>query len=327
MNKKIISFAAIVLIVFNSLLAQQLGNDFHLEIIEDDFIGVYLPVEYIAILEATKNHSLAFQHNKKRPYHDVLIVNKNTIYSNAKWSDGYAIKASEGNLYQFVRVGTNRIIIDNNGYSYRKIGDYPPEAYNTARTFVKNIIFESLLEQNIGVFIHENTVVLPFLNFFTGGGTFAGFLPEKFMEEGSSLILGSRGNTEFYSTIYMFTNGINYSFYFEKDRSGQLSPFSFKEDFPFFQFNLNTDKEILIAASGLGEDVNSELLLYLDGLTHNERRKIINAMFALNGYSFVTDEWRNYFSQFSWYKPIKGISNSRSVLTPRQQRLLDYLNK
>jgi len=313
-----------MVVLFNGVFAQEPGKDFRLEIIEDDFIGVYLPVEYIAILEATKNHSLAFQHNNEGRYHDVLIVNKNIIYSNSEWNDGYAIKASEGNLFQFIRIGSDRVIIDNNGFSYRKIGDYPSEAYNVARALATSIVFESLLERNIGVSILENTILLPFLHFFTSEDVFSVNLTEIFMEKGSSLLLSGRGNRPSFFTIYMLTDGIDYSFYFEKERSG---PFSFKEDFPFFQFNLNTDKEIVIAASGLGENVDSELLLYLDGLTNNERRKIINAMFALNGYFFVTDEWRNYFSQFSWYKPNRGISNDRSILTSRQQRLLDYLNK
>jgi len=50
-------------------------------------------------------------------------------------------------------------------------------------------------------------------------------------------------------------------------------------------------------------------------------------MFALNGYSFVTAEWQNYFRQYTWYKPNSAIKNDRIILNERQQRLLDYLNK
>ena len=82
-------------------------------------------MEYIKALEETRNHSIAMHRNDKRQYHDILIVNKNEIYSNSKFHDGYAIKADEGRTYKFTRNGNNRTITDNKGYSYNRIGDDP----------------------------------------------------------------------------------------------------------------------------------------------------------------------------------------------------------
>jgi len=201
MIKNIMTALIIMVIGLNSLLAQDISRDYYLDIIEDDFIGVYLPMEYITILEETKNHSLAMHHNDDRRYHDVLIVNKNGILSNAKFHDGYAIKTIEGNLYQFNRSGNDRIIIDAKGYSYKRIGDDPSQAYDIVDIFVMEIVFESLLKQNIGVSILENEIIIPFLYFFTGEDTFSVELDDMFREEGSSILLIGRGNRQFYFTL------------------------------------------------------------------------------------------------------------------------------
>jgi len=326
MIKSLIMALTIIVIGLSNLFAQEISRDYYLGIIEDDFTGVYLPVEYITILEETKNHSLAIHHNDDRQYHDILIVNKNNIYSNSKWHDGYAIKADEGNLFQFNRSGNNRIIIDNNGYSYKRIGENSSQAYSLAEIFVIKIVFESLLKQNIGVSLLENRILIPFLYFFTEEDTFSVELDDLHWEKGGSILLSGRGNRQFYFTIFMLTDGIDYIFYEERERE-RRSPFAFKKETPFFQFNLNDDKEILLALAGLNEKVENKLLNYLDGLTNYEKRKIINAMFALNGYYFITEEWQNYFNQYSWYKPNKDIRNDRNILIIRQQRLLDHLNK
>jgi hypothetical protein len=103
----------------------------------------------------------------------------------------------------------------------------------------------------------------------------------------------------------------------EEEKAG---PFSNKSEELLFQYNLADDTEILIGLSGLDENSETGPIQYLD------RRKIINTMFALNGYVFVTEEWQNYFKRYAWYKPNKDIKNDRSILNIRQQRLLDYLN-
>jgi hypothetical protein len=317
----------ILLIVVSNMFSQELSKDFYIDAIGDDFIGVYLPIEYIVILEENKNHSLAIHHNDDNLYHDVLIVSENNIRSNLKWHDGYAIKSNEGNLYKFNRIGSDRMIIDNNGYLYKKIGDDPSQAYSTTQFFVTNIVFESLLGQNIGVTISENGIVIPFLYFFTGEDNFTVELDDIHWEEGSSILLKSRsrGNRQFYFTLFMITDGIEYIFYEEKE--GRRGPFSSKAEAPFFQFKINQDKEILLALSGLNDNLNNELFFCLDALTNYEKRKVINAMFALNGYQFATEEWQNYFNSYSWYKPNKSIRNDRSILNIRQQKLLDYLSK
>jgi hypothetical protein len=313
----------IMFILLGNLFAQEIDRKYYLDNIDDDFIGVYLPVEYIKALKETKNHSIAMHRNNKRQYHDILIVYKNIIRSNSKFHDSYAVEADEGKLYRFTRNGNERTIIDNNGYSYSRISNDPSQANSTTDIYIMKIVFESLLKQGNGVSIINDKIKLPFLYFFTGEDTFTVVLDDLFWEEGGSLLLRGRGNRQFYFTLFMITDGVDYTFYEEKEGRG---PYSYKEDTPFFRYSINGDREILVAAAGLSETVDSELQHYLNGLTEYGKRKIINAMFALNGYSFATKEWQDYFAQYSWYRPRREVRNDRAILNIRQQRLLDYLN-
>jgi hypothetical protein len=135
------------------------------ETINDEFIGVYLPDEYIDSLKKTKNHSLSMHLNDRERYHDVLSVNKNIIYSNLKWHDQGAVYATEVKLFQFTKNGEEVIIIDNNGYTYKKIGNDPNNYYNIVRTFVGNIVFENLVNNGIGVGVINGRIIIPFLFF------------------------------------------------------------------------------------------------------------------------------------------------------------------
>jgi len=68
------------------------------------------------------------------------------------------------------------------------------------------------------------------------------------------------------------------------------------------------------------------MYLYLDALNSNEKRIVINTMFALHGYEFKTDEWENYFQKFLWYKPDSNVQNSTNILDEYQKKLFEYLS-
>ena len=48
----------------------------------------------------------------------------------------------------------------------------------------------------------------------------------------------------------------------------------------------------------------------LAGKSNYELREMINRIYAHNGYIFSKEEWRNYFSQFSWYNPLTSDQNT-----------------
>jgi hypothetical protein len=317
--KNNIFFIFMYFVVLLSLYSQN-KNEFYLESINDDFIGVYLPIEYIDSLEKTKNHSLSLHLNDKSRYHDVLSVNKNIIYSNLKWHDQYAIRATEVNLFQFTKNGKDVIIIDNNGYSYKKTGNDPNSYYSIADTFVGNIVFKNLLDKGIGVGVDKGRIIIPFLYFFTSQDTYNINLDDMFYEKGSNILLYNQNDR---SSIGLFIDGENYLFY-KLSRIGDI----YEKSDLIFSYKLNEDKNIIYALTGIIKSHEFfEDTQYLDILTENDKRIIINTMFALNGYSFTTEQWQIYFNKYSWYKPNNAIRNDPDILNIRQKRLLDYLNQ
>ena len=164
------------------VFSQNVSNDYYLATIGDDFIGVYLPDVYIASLLETKNHSISMHLNDRNNYHDVLAVEKHIIYSNLKWHDQYAIRAIDGNSFRYIKNGIECKIIDNNGFSYTKIGNDPLRYTTAAIAFIANILFNSMLNQNIGVYIAERTIKIPFLYAFLGEDTFQIIIDDLFFE-------------------------------------------------------------------------------------------------------------------------------------------------
>jgi hypothetical protein len=297
------------------------NSEYSVEISSDDFMGVYLPYEYINSLMSTRNHSISI-HSYSSKIRDVLAVTEDMIYSNDKWHDQYAIRAAEGDLFKYFSNREETIIIDNNGYTYRKIGDNPRNYYGIADTFVAETVLSELLSQKIGISISDGIAVIPFLYFFTGEDTFWVNLDDLFFEKGLNLLfVCANEDNQFYMGLLIEDN--DYYFYSLKRNDDRLE----ERAYIIYHYNVAQDRNVTIALSGLSDNIGSDYLKYINGLTDREKRIIINTMFALYGYSFVSEEWQLFFSRYSWYKPDINVRNDPDILNAHQRMLLEDLNQ
>ncbi|MDR0313873.1 MAG: YARHG domain-containing protein [Treponema sp.] len=101
-----------------------------------------------------------------------------------------------------------------------------------------------------------------------------------------------------------------------------MSPFTYAT--MLIRYEWREDLKISIARTGLQDE---RILDYLNKLSAYDKRVTINAMYALYGYEFRTDEWKTYFSKYAWYKPDSRVANSIEILTEYQKRLLEYLSE
>ena len=293
---------------------------YNIETISNDYIGVFLPEEYINSLIKTKNHSLSL--HLKNKTHDVLAVKENAIYSNLKWHDQYAIEATEGELFEFNKKEDETIIIDNNGYLYNKIGSDPNNYYRIAKTFTAEIVLSELIKQRTVKILPNGRVLIPFLYSYTDEDTFSINLDDMFFEKGLNLLLTTDDrDNHFYMGIVI--DGSDYYFYRLKRDSGDV----YERSDIIYCYNLKDDKNILISLSGLDDNNDSLYIEYIDQLTEYEKRIIVNTMFALHGYKFLSEEWQSFFVRYSWYEPNNKIKNDPNTLNIRQRRLLEYLNQ
>jgi hypothetical protein len=156
-----------LLILFNlSILnAREFDLNF-LENIEEKYLGVYLPVNFIETLQNTKNFTVSLMANnygngRNRLYHDILIVDKSKyrIWSNARFHDGYAIPFNEAEYYKFIERDNKILIIDNKGYEYIKISQNIENAYEFVDRFIAEIIFADALK-NKKILLENNYVII-----------------------------------------------------------------------------------------------------------------------------------------------------------------------
>ena len=190
-------------------------SEFYLGVIGAEFFGVFLPVEYITALKNTRNHSLSMHRNNRGSHdvpHDVLAVFSNRIFSNLRFHDRYAIRASEGNLFQFVIEDGEQKIIDNNEYLYKKIGADPNNYHNIVRSFAASIILENLLAKQIRISTDNGRLYIPQLKDITGEDTFLINLSDMFFERGLNLLLMST-NPDNRFNVALIIDGSNYYFY------------------------------------------------------------------------------------------------------------------
>jgi hypothetical protein len=182
-------------------------DPYYIKNIEEKYIGIYLPLEYINAIELTKNHSFSLNLNKERDYHDVLIVTEHYIYSDYKFADQYAIKSNEVREYNFFVNNDSEIIIcDNNGKLYKKISEYIDDYYDRISYYIGKIILRSLNVKQIGLFIGGTDVHIPFLN----NQIYEIILYEKGIYLWSNLVLKNKNNDEW---IYLVIENDKYTFY------------------------------------------------------------------------------------------------------------------
>jgi hypothetical protein len=140
-----------------------------------------------------------------------------------------------------------------------------------------------------------------------------------FFEKGINLLLYNQSDRSYIGVIIDDEANLFYNFSIIGDIN--------KRSNLLFNFNNNEDNGLLYALSGIVENPAIEDVHYLENLSEYDKRKLINTMFALNGYSFSTEQWQIYFGKYSWYKPNNAIKNDPGILSIRQKRLLDFLNK
>ena len=162
--KKIFFPLLVFLIVIN--VSAQVSDNYHIDNIEEKHIGVYLPINFVESLENTKNFTISMRINKdiniiqyQRLYHDILIVDKdrNSIWSNVGFHDGYAIPANEAENYKFIDNGPETTIIDDNGYKYMRISRDIENAYTNAENYIGNIVLKELIGRE-KILLKENII-------------------------------------------------------------------------------------------------------------------------------------------------------------------------
>ena len=146
----------------------------HSEITYYSIVGVYLPVEYINILEKTKHNPTAWAINDFTDddplMHDILIVDFETVTAQDRIYDGgYKIYVWEIAQYQFEYVDNEIILTDHKNNRYKKITKITDDKYDVkdwdehVGNFIGKIILDKLIQSG-DIILEKDVVTIPALD-------------------------------------------------------------------------------------------------------------------------------------------------------------------
>jgi hypothetical protein len=174
------------------------NEEYRLDSIDPRFIGVYLPVDFLAALEKTKHYDSAMSADKESmhdSFYERIIVYKNNIRYFYYWGEGYSgVTKHKFPKYQFEYKNRNEIIItDPNGYKYLKMTNDLENHVNILSNYTGKIILNDLIN-NGDITIEGDVILILSLNKKYEIGTF-GYV----YNNNENLVLKEYGEHNYYS--------------------------------------------------------------------------------------------------------------------------------
>ena len=162
MKRKIVCFL-LFLGLYNNIYTQTLDDDYD-DIDYYDFIGIYLSVEYMTILEKTKNYILSKQVNEfDNYYYQFLIVTSEAILYDSYSDESYRkVPVWDIMKYKF-EYNNGYFVIDNYGNKYKKISDDIENWSDIHSNYITNTLMKELLDQG-EIILNEYGFIIPSLN-------------------------------------------------------------------------------------------------------------------------------------------------------------------
>ncbi len=272
MKRKTLIFT--VLMIFSRFV---FADDYTLNGVEDKFVGTYIPVDVDNQLRKTKLFYEALGLGYP-VHHDVLFMGKNKCYSDAGFHDGYAINSREFKNFRFVENAAGYFCLDDKGNSYKKISDKLNErgyGYEDYKNYVLNVLFDFAKDfKNLE--IKGDKVIIDNVEYSVNlNGV---FLQSKDV----ALLLVSEKQT--YALV---KNGVN----------GELHGLKKDED----EFFWLADEKVIKEFPLMFVKADDEFPAYWN-LPKNQIRYLRNLIYARHGYMFKSQELKQVFENFNWYK-------------------------
>ena len=269
------------------------ANEHELKNVPKDFIGTYMPVQMEMLLKEYMSYEEALSTIAESSY-DILSLEENICYSQVRFSDGYAVLASNFEKWSFVKRGDERFILDENGLSYHRISPKKND-YDAYAEKVLSIIFVDA--------IHNKNISISGSNVTIYGKQYHFDLYPSYVDDPGALYL---------SGCVLKIEGLGANIYTTESTGKWTSRRTNKiiHSIPLFYW----DDEYYI---------NLNASKYRN--SKNDLKLLRNLIYAKNGYKFTTEELKNIFSDFDWYKPSNSFSEDS--LSNHEKNLLKTIKE
>ncbi len=290
----------IVSLFLLTLLTEGFCGDCDLTNVPKDFIGTYVPVAFETQLKELMNYEKALNDIAPTNY-DLLMLRDNICYTTLRFNDGYAVLAKDFENWTFVNGKDGQYILDENGCSYRKISDDGSyEGYTLFAEHALKILFRDAIH-NTNISINKEKVNL-------------------YGTEYEIKLAPTYSSKDF---IVALNNG---AFFLVKDGLGAklVEGVAAPDD----KWGKNPgDKVVLEIPLFFWRDEEFPEISNIRPFTLDKKnlRILRNIFYAKHGYEFKSQDLKDIFEAFDWYKPNpkfseKNFSNYENAMIRDIQR-------
>lgn len=117
--------------------------------VSEEYIGTYLPFDYINLLKQYKSHEKAMNELRNTHY-TVIMPTSEGCFSDLRYCDRYAAKLQNVKKWEFKTQNDIQIIKDENGFEYKKISD-KPFAYTAIANYILTSLFSGYVSNDFKI--------------------------------------------------------------------------------------------------------------------------------------------------------------------------------
>ncbi|MCQ2574346.1 MAG: YARHG domain-containing protein [Treponema sp.] len=279
MRKKLI----IVTLFLLTVLTEGFCGDRDLSNVPKDFVGTYVPVAFEMQLKELMNYEKALNDIAPTNY-DLLMLRENVCYTTLRFWDGYAVLAKDFEKWTFVNGKDGQYILDENGCSYRKISDDGSyEGYTLFAEHALKILFRDAIH-NKNISINKDKVNL-------------------YGKEYEIKLDPTYSSKDF---IVALNNG---AYFLVKDGLGAKLVEGISSSDDKWQKNPG-DKVVLEIPLFFWRDEEYPEIRNIRAFSLDKKnlRILRNIFYAKHGYEFKSQDLKEIFEAFDWYKPNPNFS-------------------
>lgn len=285
----------VLLFIVSLFFLQQLfaGEEHKLSKVPKDFLGTYIPVQLENLTNEYMNYQKALNVIAETNY-DILSLREDICYTQERFYDGYAVKADDFKNWMFINKGEDKLIIDENNNTYRRLTkNVGEEGYAAFSERILSIIFQDAVHnKNISIKGEEVTIY---------GKKYTLNLDCLYINDDFALYMDDEKGR-----CILKIEGLGAKIY-------RVVPGEMKWEFKCSDEVL---QEIPLFYCGGSDYLTNKISdpeefkpsKYRD--SKKDLRLLRNLIYAKHGYIFKSEDLNNIFSEFDWYKENPNFSEA-----------------
>lgn len=265
----------IVLSVLLAICSLAFADEHTLKNVPKGFTGTYYPVALEMMLGDSMEYEKSLNTIAPTNY-EFFMLRDDICYTTLYFADGYAVKAKDIEKWSFVDNKNGKFILDENGCSYRKISDDSSyEGYKIFCNYTLSILFRDAIK-NKNISIKDDTVTI-------NGKTYT-MNPARTYSSKSFIVSFNNG------AYFLIKDGLGAKITTGISSGHWMSDPSDKvvDEIPLFFWHDSEYPKIDIETYNMSK---------------KDLRLLRNIFYAKHGYIFKSEDLKNIFESFEWYKP------------------------